>query len=98
MLFLVGCTDHMTYVDGTLVKFRIWDTTGNGRFDILTASSCRHCQASIVVYDITNVGSFSWAKQWIQELQSKISPGIFIALVGNKNDLANSRKVEYEVR
>ena len=88
----------MTCVDGTLVKFDIWDIAGNDRFDELSASLCRRCQASIVVYDITNVESFSRAKQWIQELQSKISPGIFIALVGNKNDLANRREVEYEVR
>ena len=98
MLFLVGCTVHMTCVDGTLVKFDIWDTTGVERFDELSALWCRRCQASIVVYDTTNVESFSRVKRWIQELQSNISPGIFIALVGNKNDLANRRQVEYEVR
>ena len=85
-------------MDDTLVKFRIWDTTGIEIFDAVSEMKCRFCQASIVVYDITDVKSFSRAKRWIQELQNKISPGIFIALVGNKNDLANRRQVEYEVR
>ena len=35
------------------------------------------------------------AQTWVRELQRQASPGIVIALVGNKSDLASRRAVEY---
>lgn len=50
------------------------------------------------MYDITNTESFARAKQWVKELQRQASPGIIIALSGNKVDLAAKRTVDYDVR
>ena len=87
------------FVDDTLVRFNIWDMAGARRFAQVAPKYYNTTPAAIVVYDITNVDTFSWAKRWIQEIQSNASPETVIALVGNKKDLANnSRKVEYEVR
>ena len=41
--------------------------------------------------------TFGRAKNWVKELQRQASPGIVIALAGNKADLANNRAVEYDV-
>ena len=49
----------------------------------------RNAQAALVVYDITKPTSLTKAKHWVAELQRQASPGIVIALVGNKLDLAN---------
>lgn len=49
-------------------------------------------QAAIVFYDITNTG----AKNWVKELQRQASPNIFIALAGNKADLASKRALEFQ--
>jgi GTPase SAR1 family protein len=49
----------------------------------------RNAQAALVVYDITKPSSLIKAKHWVAELQRQASPGIVIALVGNKLDLAN---------
>jgi Ras-related protein Rab-5C len=53
-----------------------------------------------VVYDITKSASLTKAQSWIKELQRQASPGIIIALAGNKADLAddeeNGRQVTYE--
>ena len=98
ILLLVTYQSRNMFVDDTLVRFNILDMAVSPRFAEVASGYCNTTQAAIVVYDITNVNTFFGAKQWIQELQSNISPGIFIALVGNKNDLANSREVEYEVR
>ena len=47
----------------------------------------RNAQAALVVYDVTKASSLVKAKHWVAELQRQASPGIVIALVGNKLDL-----------
>lgn len=49
----------------------------------------RNAQAALVVYDITKSSSLQKAQHWVAELQRQASPGIVIALVGNKLDLAS---------
>lgn len=49
----------------------------------------RNAQAALVVYDLTKPTSLIKAKHWVAELQRQASPGIVIALVGNKRDLTN---------
>jgi len=53
-----------------------------------------------VVYDITKSASLTKAQSWIKELQRQASPGIIIALAGNKADLADEedggRQVSFE--
>ncbi|WP_287587035.1 GTP-binding protein, partial [Candidatus Borrarchaeum sp.] len=44
----------------------------------------------LIVYDITNEGSFKNVKKWYQEVK-KHSAGIPIILVGNKSDLEEAR-------
>lgn len=47
----------------------------------------RNAQSALVVYDLTKATSLIKAKHWVAELQRQASPGIVIALVGNKLDL-----------
>ena len=47
----------------------------------------RNAQSALVVYDLTKPASLVKAKHWVAELQRQASPGIVIALVGNKLDL-----------
>ena len=47
----------------------------------------RNAQAALVVYDVTKPSSLTKAKHWVAERQRQASPGIVIALVGNKLDL-----------
>lgn len=49
----------------------------------------RNAQAALVVYDLTKPSSLVKAKHWVAELQRQASPGIVIALVGNKLDLTS---------
>jgi Ras-related protein Rab-5C len=50
----------------------------------------RNAQAALVVYDITKPSSLTKAQHWVAELHRQASPGIVIALVGNKFDLAGA--------
>jgi len=72
------------------IKFEIWDTAGQERFASLAPMYYRNAQAALVVYDITKASSLTKAQHWVAELQRQASPGIVIALVGNKSDLAGS--------
>ncbi|KKF97388.1 Vacuolar protein sorting-associated protein 21 [Ceratocystis platani] len=71
------------------IKFEIWDTAGQERFASLAPMYYRNAQAALVVYDLTKASSLIKAKHWVAELQRQASPGIVIALVGNKLDLAS---------
>ncbi|KAL4791832.1 rab GTPase Vps21/Ypt51 [Aspergillus venezuelensis] len=71
------------------IKFEIWDTAGQERFASLAPMYYRNAQAALVVYDVTKPSSLTKAKHWVAELQRQASPGIVIALVGNKLDLTN---------
>ncbi|KAI9771966.1 MAG: hypothetical protein M1835_006332 [Candelina submexicana] len=71
------------------IKFEIWDTAGQERFASLAPMYYRNAQSALVVYDLTKPTSLTKAKHWVAELQRQASPGIVIALVGNKLDLTN---------
>uniref|UniRef100_A0A8C4R5Q8 Uncharacterized protein n=1 Tax=Eptatretus burgeri TaxID=7764 RepID=A0A8C4R5Q8_EPTBU len=83
-------------VGRTLIRFEIWDTVGQERFNSLTPMYYRNAQAAIIVYDISNKETFDRAKRWLHELWQQKQPDIVIALVGNKTDLCNTRAVSNE--
>ncbi|KAK5165944.1 Vacuolar protein sorting-associated protein 21 [Saxophila tyrrhenica] len=76
------------------IKFEIWDTAGQERFASLAPMYYRNAQSALVVYDITKPSSLVKAKHWVAELQRQASPGIVIALVGNKLDLCDDDSPE----
>lgn len=76
------------------IKFEIWDTAGQERFASLAPMYYRNAQSALVVYDLTKPTSLVKARHWVAELQRQASPGIVIALVGNKLDLTNEQSAE----
>lgn len=58
----------------------------------------RNAQSALVVYDMTKPSSLVKAKHWVAELQRQASPGIVIALVGNKLDLCDDDDPEDEAQ
>lgn len=49
--------------------------------------------AAVIVYDITKASSFDMMKNWVSELQERVTEGIIISIAGNKCDLAEGRQV-----
>jgi small GTP-binding protein len=78
------------------VKFEIWDTAGQERYRSLAPMYYRGAAAAVVVYDITSVESFEGAKRWVTELKGMQSPGVIIALAGNKVDQESRRVIDTE--
>lgn len=78
------------------IKFEIWDTAGQERFASLAPMYYRNAQSALVVYDVTKPTSFIKARHWVNELKAQASPGIVIALVGNKLDLVEEDEEQDE--
>ena len=82
---------------GGTVKAQIWDTAGQERYYAIVSAHYRRAIGALLVYDVTNLKTFTSAKKWIQELKSKAEPDIVIMLVGNKIDLVDKSPEKREV-
>ena len=76
------------------IKLQIWDTAGQENFRSIARSYYRGAVGIILMYDITNKDSFFNAFRWLNEIREVASPNIVIALVGNKTDLKEKRRVQ----
>jgi len=81
---------------GTKVKLSIWDLTGADHFDQLGPMFYSGAQVVVVVYDITQQGSFQKARKWVEEIKAAQGNRTVIALVGAKCDLYKDRKVDVQ--
>ena len=89
--FLVKVVD----LDGREIKVQIWDTAGQEVFKAITRSYYRDSHCAIVVYDITDTGSFEKVDEWVRDVRNFASPNCVLVLVGNKCDLESRREVSF---
>jgi small GTP-binding protein len=94
----IGANWHLQTedVNGEHVELQIWDTAGQERYRSLGPLYYRNAVAGIVVYDITNRGSFQSIPGWIDSFRSIAGTETVIFVVGNKCDLADRRQVPFE--
>ncbi|XWS48253.1 hypothetical protein CRYUN_Cryun13aG0058700 [Craigia yunnanensis] len=79
-----------------IIKAQIWDTAGQERFRAITSSYYRGALGALLVYDITRRTTFENVKKWMNELREFGNLDMVVVLIGNKSDLAQSRKVSEE--
>ncbi len=82
--------------DETRVKLQIWDTAGQERFRSITRAYYKGSHALIIVYDVTDRGSFNDVHNWIRNVDDNCNKNICAIIIGNKCDLADSRQVTFE--
>lgn len=81
----------------TDLTFMIWDVLGQKGYKGIQETSFQGAKGALLVYDVTRSETVaSLQKYWIPHL-SKIAGPIPFVLVGNKVDLANSRREVGEV-
>ena len=71
--------------NGYSVYLRLIDTSGQEKHGTLTNQYCRHGDAILLCYDVTNLDSFLHLNYWRQKLGFPFTKPVF--LVGNKVDL-----------
>ena len=79
-------------IEGRSVTIDIWDTAGQESHRALAPMYYRDSHGAILVYDITDDGSFSKVCDWIKELRKMVGD-IPLCIVGNKTDLEKYRNV-----
>ncbi|KAJ7419561.1 Ras-related protein Rab-17 [Willisornis vidua] len=95
----VGCSffTQTLKLEEATVKFEIWDTAGQEKYQSVCHLYYRDAHAALLVYDIASKETLKRAKLWLEDLEKKFLPDeIVIALVGNKTDLAAEREVTTE--
>ena len=74
------------------VKLQIWDTAGQERYMAINKSLFQKVQGVILMYDLTNRDSYENVTKWLNLVNQSVSNKI-IALVGNKLDLAEEKRI-----
>jgi Ras-related protein Rab-8A len=71
---------------------QIWDTAGQERFRTITTSYFRGAQGILLVYDVTDRGSFTSIKTWVDEIERNADKHVNKILIGNKADVEESAR------
>ncbi|MHA1191125.1 MAG: GTP-binding protein [Promethearchaeota archaeon] len=88
---------HKLEFYGNEVIFSLWDVGAQEFFKRFRKTYYQGVQASFIVFDLTNKDSFINVKKWFIELKQLIgSREIPMVIVGNKSDLTEDRKIDYQ--
>ncbi|GBG25154.1 Ras-related protein Rab-8A [Hondaea fermentalgiana] len=80
-------------LDDKTIKLQIWDTAGQERFRTITTSYFRGAQGILLVYDVTDRGSFDNIANWMGQISNHAESNISKVLIGNKADVDPSERV-----
>ena len=84
-------------INGQKITIQTWDSAGVDRSRNISRSYFKHMNAFMIVYDITNLNSLKEACSWYDDIKEyNLQDKVAIALVGNKVDKNEERKVSYE--
>eukprot|EP00736_Rhodelphis_marinus_P006180 Rmarinus@m.423 len=82
--------------DGGSCNLAIWDTAGQERFHALGPIYYRDADGALLVFDITDMDSFTRVKNWVKELRKIVGNNIALVIAANKIDLEKQRCVTQE--
>jgi small GTP-binding protein len=88
----IDFSSRMIRVDKAICKLEIWDTAGQERFSTITANYYRGAQGALLVYDVTERGSFDRVHAWFDRARQLGGEDVEMILVGNKIDLPDSQR------
>lgn len=80
---------------GRKVKMQIWDTAGQERFKTINSIYYKGATAIILVYSITDRGSFTNIGNWMEQIKENASEEVTMVLAANKSDLESERQVSF---
>ncbi|KAE9353188.1 hypothetical protein PF008_g5102 [Phytophthora fragariae] len=65
----------------TLIHARIWDTAGQERFRAITRSHYRRADGALLVYDVSDAGSFDRLGEWLHTLRETAGDSLAASMV-----------------
>ena len=83
-------------LDGKQIKLQVWDTAGQERFRTIISSYYRGAHGVILVYDITDLNSFTNLEYWLNEITTHSNTNISKLIIGNKCDSQNRNVTKEE--
>jgi len=81
---------------GNEISLFLWDIGAQQYFKRYRKIYYKGAQAAFIVFDLTNRESFYNIRNWYDELNEFKEHDISIVIVGNKQDLEQERKVDYD--
>lgn len=86
----------MNETNGSVI-IELWDTAGDERYNSSITCCFKDANVIVIVYDITDNGTFrNVENKWIKLINDNSPPDISIVMVGNKVDLNNKRAVSID--
>jgi small GTP-binding protein len=91
----VGCVHSRVVIRAPAgaVAMHVWDTSGQELYRSLVPLYVRGARLAIVVFDLTEHGSFEALPSWLGVVADALPADTPVLLVGNKLDLAERRAV-----
>jgi small GTP-binding protein len=87
---------HSIRFYGNEVYFSLWDLGGQEYFKRFRKTYYIGAQAAFIVFDVCKRDSFANVRVWFKELEDFLNKkNIPVVIVGNKIDLVDQRKVQY---
>lgn len=85
----------ITLPDKSVVKLQIWDTVGQEQFMSINKSLLQKVHGIILLYDITDMGSFEHLDNWFKVIR-EVNENANVILVANKCDMDDKRLISEE--
>ena len=83
--------------DGVIYSLKIWDTTGQEKYNSITKLFVKGSQIVVLVYSIDDLQSFQKLDFWLNYINQELEEGKYIlGILGNKRDLYESELVSEE--
>ena len=83
-------------IDKKQYTLNLWDTIGQEKFHSLTKIFIKDSKIVILVYDITDITSFTKIDFWYKTVKDILGDDAIYGLCGNKNDLLMKMQVKEE--
>ncbi|XP_068712365.1 ras-related protein Rab-11A-like [Montipora foliosa] len=80
-------------VDGKTIWVQIMELSNRERFCLSTSPHYPGAVGAVLVYDVTQRGTYENLERWLAELADDADSSIVIMLVGTKSDLCHRRAV-----
>ena len=85
--------------EGVTYSLKVWDTTGQERYNSITKLFVKGSHIVILVYSIDNLQSFEKVNFWYNYIKEELQEGKYIlGILGNKRDLYEFEVVSEEDR